>query len=77
MRNGTQDYFVDGLRYEHWNIEFASDWISGRLVMTDLSHEKGGKVTVTTTNRGRGADRWFMHLQGRNISRQLRRTNSS
>jgi hypothetical protein len=57
--------FVEGLRYEHGNIEFTSDYISGRLVKTDIIYEKGGKVTVATHNRGKGADRWLMHLQGK------------
>jgi hypothetical protein len=58
-------YFVDGLRYENGNIEFTSDYISGRLVKTDIIYEKGGKVTIVTHNRGKGVDRWLMHLQGK------------
>jgi hypothetical protein len=58
-------YFLEGLRYENGNIGFTSDYISGRLVKTDIIYEKGGKVTITTHNRGKGADRWLMHLQGK------------
>jgi hypothetical protein len=29
-------YFVEGLRYEHGNIEFTSDYVSGRIVKTDI-----------------------------------------
>jgi hypothetical protein len=56
---------VEGLLYERVNIEFTSDYISGRLVKTDIIYEKGGKVTLTTRNRGKGADRWLIHLQGK------------
>jgi hypothetical protein len=33
---------------------------------TDITFEAGGKVTLTTRNRGRGAERWLTHLQGKN-----------
>jgi len=32
---------------------------------TDIELESGGKVTLTTRNRGKGADRWLTHLQGK------------
>ena len=31
---------------------------------TDINFEPGGKVTLTTRNRGRGAERWLLNLQG-------------
>ena len=58
-------YFVEGLSYEYGNIEFTADYISGRFIKTDIVYRRGGRVTITTTNRGKGADRWLMHLQGK------------
>jgi|WetSurMetagenome_2_1015567.scaffolds.fasta_scaffold246996_2 hypothetical protein len=57
-------YFVDGLLYEYGNIQFTADYISDRLVKTDIVYRRGGRVTIKTTNRGKGADRWLSHLQG-------------
>lgn len=34
-------------------------------VKTDITNNPVGKVTISTLNRGRGADRWLMHLQGK------------
>ena len=62
-------YFVNGLEFRHQCICFSADYLSGRLMKTDIEFESGGKVTLTTRNRGRGADRWLTHLQGnRHIS---------
>jgi hypothetical protein len=58
-------YFVEGLRYENGKIAFESDYISGRCVKTDITYESGGMVTLIATNRGKGADRWLIHLQGK------------
>ena len=58
-------YFVNGLEYRRQCICFSADYVSGRLMKTDIEFEAGGKVTLTTRNRGRGADRWLTHLQGR------------
>ena len=38
-------------------------YVSGRLMKTDIVFESGGRVTLTTRNRGRGAERWLTHLQ--------------
>jgi hypothetical protein len=65
-------YFVDCLRYEYGNIEFTADYISGRLVKTDIVYRRGGRVTITTRNRGKGAYRWLFHLKAKSISRQYR-----
>jgi hypothetical protein len=59
------EYFVDGLRFEYGSICFTSDYVSGRLMKTDVDFEPGGKVTLTTRNRARGAERWLLNLQGR------------
>ena len=58
-------YFVQGL--EFWNkcLCFTSDYVSGRLMKTDITFESGGKITLSTRNRGRGAERWLTHLQGK------------
>lgn len=59
------EYFVQGLSFEHGAICFTSDYVSGRLMKTDIKFEPGGKVTLTTRNRGRGAERWLLNLQGK------------
>lgn len=58
-------YFVQGLRFQSKMIRFASDYVSGRLMKTDINVEPGGKVTIITRNRGRGAERWLLNLQGK------------
>lgn len=58
-------YFVNGLEFRHQRICFSGDYVSGRHMKTDIEFETGGKVTLTTRNRGRGADRWLTHLQGK------------
>ena len=58
-------YFLEGLRIERGVLSHEADYVSGRCVKTDISYAPGGKVTITTRNRGRGADRWLIHLQGK------------
>ena len=58
-------YFVEGLRFENGSICFTSDYVSGRLMKTDIHFAPGGKVTLTTRNRARGAERWLLNLQGK------------
>lgn len=58
-------YFVKGLRYRWKKLCFTSDYVSGRLMKTDIAFEPDGKVTLTTSNRGKGAERWLTHLQGK------------
>jgi len=58
-------YFITGLEFRNKRICFSSDYVSGRHMKTDIEFESGGKVTLTTRNRGRGADRWLTHLQGK------------
>ena len=58
-------YFVNGLEFKRQRICFSADYVSGRLMKTDIEFESGGKVTLTTRNRGKGADRWLTHLQGK------------
>jgi hypothetical protein len=59
------EYFVQGLEFENKRLRFSSDYVSGRLMKTDIVFESGGRVTLTTRNRGKGAERWLTHLQGR------------
>jgi hypothetical protein len=59
------EYFLQGLRYRWRKICFTSDYVSGRLMKTDIDFESGGKVKIVTRNRGRGAERWLTHLQGK------------
>jgi hypothetical protein len=58
-------YFVNGLEFRRQCICFSADYVSGRLMKTDIEFEAGGRVTLSTRNRGRGADRWLTHLQGK------------
>ncbi len=58
-------YFVKGLRFRWKKLCFTSYYISRRLMKTDIAIEPGGKVTLTTSNRGKGAERWLTHLQGK------------
>lgn len=59
------EYFVNGLEFERGAICFTSDYVSGRLMKTDIKFEPGGKVILTTRNRARGAERWLLNLQGK------------
>ena len=58
-------YFVNGLEFRRQCICFSADYVSGRHMKTDIEYEAGGKVTLSTRNRGRGADRWLTHIQGK------------
>jgi len=58
-------YFIQGLSFEHRRLCFSGDYVSGRLMKTDIQFEPGGRVTLETRNRGKGADRWMIHLQGK------------
>jgi hypothetical protein len=51
------EYFVQGLEFENKCLRFSSDYVSGRLMKTDIIFESGGRVTLTTRNRGKGAER--------------------
>ena len=59
------EYFVQGLEFENKCLRFSSDYVSGRLMKTDIVFESEGRVTLTTRNRGKGAERWLVHLQGK------------
>ncbi len=59
------EYFIQGLEFENKCLRFSSDYVSGRLMKTDIVFESGGRVTLTTRNRGKGAERWLIHLQGK------------
>ena len=58
-------YFINGLEFRNRCICFSADYVSGRHMKTDIEFESGGKVTLSTRNRGKGADRWLTHLQGK------------
>lgn len=58
-------YFLEGLRFERGVLSHESDYVSGRCLKTDISYEPGGRIAISTRNRGRGADRWLIHLQGK------------
>jgi hypothetical protein len=38
---------------------------------TDIIFESGGRVTLMTRNRGKGAERWLIHLQGKKHIREV------
>jgi len=58
-------YFVQGLDFRDKSLCFSSDYVSGRLMKKGIIFKSGGRVTLRTTNRGRGAERWLTHLQGK------------
>ncbi|MFH1985066.1 MAG: hypothetical protein ABIL58_24785 [Pseudomonadota bacterium] len=59
------EYFVQGLTFEGGVLKHSTDYVSGRMMKTDIVYETGGEVTLETRNRGKGADRWLTHLQGK------------
>jgi hypothetical protein len=59
------DYFLQGLEFEEGRLHFSGDYVSGRHMKTDIYFDSGGKVTIETRNRGKGIDRWLIHLQGK------------
>ena len=59
------EYFLKGLRFECGYLFYSGDYVSGRHMKTTIIFEKDGKVTLDTRNRGKGADRWMTHLQGK------------
>lgn len=65
------DYFVQGLEFRNKKVYFTSDYVSSRLMKTDIIFESGGKVTLVTRNRGKGAERWLIHLQGKKHIREV------
>ena len=58
-------YFVRGLEFRNKLLCFSADYVSGRMMKTDILFESGGRVKLSTRNRGRGAERWLTHLQGK------------
>ena len=46
-------YFLRGLSFENGNLNFSGDYVSGRHMKTDIVFERGGKITLSTRNRGR------------------------
>ena len=58
-------YFVDGLKYQFGSICYSADYLSGRMMKTDIQFDKDGTVTLETRNRGKSADKWLTLLQGK------------
>jgi hypothetical protein len=58
-------YFIQGLAFENGKLHFSSDYVSGRMMKTEIIYESDGKVTLTAINRGKSADRWMTHLHGK------------
>ncbi len=65
------EYFLQGLEFEYGCLKYSGDYVSGRHMKTTIIFEPGGKVTLDTRNRGKGADRWIMHLQGKRHIQQI------
>lgn len=66
------EYFLRGLEFKRGHLCFSADYVSGRLMKTDIAFEPGGKVTLTTRNRAKGAERWLTHLQGEKHIRKVK-----
>ena len=58
-------YFLQGIEFERGHLQYHGDYVSGRMMKTEIIYETGGKVTLTAINRGKSADRWLTHLQGK------------
>lgn len=59
------DYFLEGLEFIDGTLKYSGDYVSGRHMKTTIIYTPGGLVTLETRNRGKGADRWMLHLQGK------------
>jgi hypothetical protein len=58
-------YFLQGLDFDNGQLVYYGDYVSGRMMKTEIVYQSGGKVTLRTTNRGKSSERWLMHLQGK------------
>ena len=65
------EYFLQGLEFEYGKLKYSGDYVSGRHMKTTIIFGPGGRVTMDTRNRGRGADRWMIQLQGKKHLQQL------
>ncbi len=65
------EYFLQGLEFERGRLKYSGDYVSGRHMKTTIIFEPGGQVTLDTRNRGKGADRWMIHLQGKKHIQQI------
>jgi hypothetical protein len=61
------EYFVQGLEFENECLCFSSDYVSGRLMKTDIVFESGGRVTLQPGTEG-GALKGGLHIcKGKSI----------
>jgi hypothetical protein len=58
-------HFLRELEYKEKKLCFSSDYVTGRLMKTDITFESGGRVTLSTRNRGKSAERRLLDLLGR------------
>ncbi len=65
------EYFLQGLEFERGRLKYSGDYVSGRHMKTTIIFEPGGRVILDTRNRGKGADRWMIHLQGKKHIQQI------
>ena len=59
------DYFLEGLEFIDGTLKYSGDYVSGRHMKTTIIYTPGGLITLDTRNRGKGADRWILLLQGK------------
>ena len=66
-------YFLSGLDFEHGHLRYYGDYVSGRMMKTRIIYNAGGKVSLHTSNRGKSADRWLLHLQGKSHIKEVKK----
>jgi len=67
------EYFLQGLEFERGRLKYSGDYVSGRHMKTTIIFEPDGRVTLDTRNRGKGADRWMIHLQGKKHIQEIQK----
>jgi hypothetical protein len=55
------------LRFVNGELRFTSDYLRGRCMKTDITVRKGGRLILSTRNRGKTALRWLDRLQGKKM----------
>lgn len=67
-------HFIQGLQFDDGRIYYYGDYVSGRMMKTKIIFQAGGKVALITTNRGKSAERWLAHLQGKKHVAEVKNT---
>ncbi len=58
-------YFMQGLEFQRGHLRYYGDYVSGRMMKTEILYEPGGKITLIAINRGKNAEKWMTLLQGK------------